>query len=64
MPLPERGLLSLGRYFFWWTISSSITRPVVTVSVLTWLITYIYYWNLQLLIMKLLSKLRLSSLRH
>jgi len=37
-------LLSLGRYICWWTFS--IIRPVVSVSTLTWVIRYIYYWNL------------------
>ena len=40
-------LLSLGRYLCWWIIrTESITCPIVSVSALTWILTYIYYWNL------------------
>ena len=40
-------LLSLGRYLCWWIIrTESITCPIVSVSALTWIVTYIYYWNL------------------
>jgi hypothetical protein len=37
--------LSLGRYLYWWSISSEI---IISPSSL-WFIIYIYYWNLQLL---------------
>jgi hypothetical protein len=37
--------LSLGRYLYWWSISSEI---IISPSS-QWFIIYIYYWNLQLL---------------
>jgi hypothetical protein len=45
-------------------VPEDIIRPEVSVSALTWFIRYIYYWNLQFLNMQLLSKLRISSVRH
>ena len=46
-------LLSLGRYFCWWTISYwDITRTVVIVSALTWDVTYIVYLLLKFTVPK------------
>jgi len=41
-------LLSLGRYFYWWTINPRrYHHPLVSVSVLTCCIIYLCYWSLQ-----------------
>jgi uncharacterized integral membrane protein len=41
-----------------------ITHSVVSVSALPWFIKYIYYWNLQFLNNVIISKRRISSIRH
>ena len=42
-------LLSLGQYICWVIVPDGFTRPVVSVSALTWFISYNYNRNLQFL---------------
>ena len=58
-------------YYYWVDISAGgllvpecMIRPVVSVSVLTFFIRYIYYWNLQFLIKVISSKLKFTFLTH
>ena len=53
-------------YYHWVDISASgllfpegIIRPVVSVSALTWVIRYIYYWNLQFLNNVIINKTKI-----
>jgi hypothetical protein len=51
----QQPLTSMLRFYIfititgWTIVPEGIIRPVVSVSVLTWFIRYIYYWNLQFL---------------
>jgi hypothetical protein len=53
-------------YYHWVDTSASgllfpegIIRPVVSVSALTWVIRYIYYWNLQFLNNVIINKTKI-----